>query len=124
MADAKPTPAQLCGQLYATLEALCAIGTGTGNSKLAELQPRVEVQRSPSKKIPGLLQEAAEHLLRARARGRDHVKAADELFRSIPDFLPANGRHLHSLDAAQVTQFREGYHQQMVKYAPTHTLQK
>ena len=122
MADAKPTPAHLCGQLYATLEALCAIGTG--NRKLADLQPREEAQRSPSKKIPGLLQDAAEHLLRARARGRDHVKVAEELFRSIPDFLPANGRHLHSLDAAQVTQFLEGYHQQMVKYAPTHTLQK
>lgn len=86
MPDARPSPGHLCGQLYATLRALRAVGAARW--KLEALRPYDKVRTSPSKFLPDLLDEAGRLLLKAHGRGNKYGAAAEELFRSIPDLLP------------------------------------
>ncbi|MEU0391403.1 hypothetical protein ABZ208_01185 [Streptomyces sp. NPDC006208] len=118
MPDARPSPGHLCGQLYATLRALRAVGAARW--KLEALRPYDKVRASPSKFLPDLLDEAGRLLLKAHGRGNKYGAAAEELFRSIPDLLPPRGRLPGYLDGRQRTAFDEGYAQQMTKCTDAH----
>ncbi|MFE4329091.1 hypothetical protein ACFRQM_06430 [Streptomyces sp. NPDC056831] len=118
MPDAQPSTAYRCGQLYATLHVLCSVGTG--DRKLDRQESRDKVLKRPEDNLNPPLREAAQYLIKARRRGADHGKAADELFRAIADFIPVNGKLPTSLGEGEKGEFTKGFHQQMAEYAPTH----
>lgn len=90
MAEEKPTTAYLCGQLYATLNVLCVISTRS--RRLESVLELRRVRNEPRNRLDAALAEAAQYLMKARSRGPQHIKAADELFRAITGLIPADGR--------------------------------
>jgi hypothetical protein len=118
MADDKPTTAFLCGQLYATLNTLCAIGTREQRPGSAYQYGRA--RKEPAGRLNVFLAEAARYLIRARRRGPQHAKAADELFRAIIDHMPADGRLPAYFHNGGHDEFDAGFRTQMDTYTAAH----
>ncbi|MDW8810754.1 hypothetical protein P1P68_39645 [Streptomyces scabiei] len=118
MTDERPTPAYLCGQLYATLHALRAVGerdralTNTKNLDKAALHP------GPS--LRDHLAQAGRHLLAAHARGPRYGKVATALFRALPDLLPPDGLLPQYLHGSRQDDFREGFRHQHGEHVVAH----
>lgn len=118
-ADARPAAAHLCGRLHTTLWALDAIraarppvGASSGQEESTARFPRAEIEQR--------LAAAGAHMIRAKGRGGDRAEAATEVFREIPELIPAVGlpqkrytnqetREFSSGAAAQLTACREKY---------------
>ncbi|MEV6385720.1 hypothetical protein AB0M31_40640 [Streptomyces sp. NPDC051773] len=118
MTTTQPSPAHLCGQLYATLHTLRAIGKR--DRQLANDSFLDRAKRHPGPQLREHLKKAGEHLLAARARGPKHGQAAGEVFRAIADFIPPSGRFPDYLDTKSQADFASGFHSQFGKYALTH----
>ena len=118
MADTQPSPAYLCGQLYATLHALQAIGKR--DRRLGNDSSLSRAKRHPGPQLREQLKKAGEQLLAARTRGPRHWQAASEMFRAIADFVPPSGRFPDSLDTKAQGDFASGFHSQFGKYAVAH----
>ncbi|MFJ5719924.1 hypothetical protein [Streptomyces sp. NPDC093149] len=118
MSEAQPSTAYRCGQLYATLHVLCSVGTG--DRALDKQEARDKVLKRPEEHLGPPLGKAAQYVMAARRKGSDRAKAADELFRAIVDFIPANGKLPAALGEGEKGEFTKGFHQQMAEYATTH----
>lgn len=122
MADTQPSPAYLCGQLYATLHTLQAIGKR--DRRLGNDSFLSQAKQHPGRVLREQLKKAGEQLLAARIRGPKHGKAAGEVFRAIADFVPPSGRLPDYLDTGSQLDFLSGYHTQSAAYAAHDTLMK
>lgn len=94
MATAKPSKAQLCGRLYATLAALQKLSAPGDNHSLGQPGASAKAAERPSDHMNGRLKEVIPYFLKARERG--HGEAAAALLRSVPDLLPP-GKSLPSV---------------------------
>ncbi|MGW0545860.1 hypothetical protein [Streptomyces altiplanensis] len=86
MATAKPSEAQLCGRLYATLAALQKLSAPGGNHSLGQPGASARAAERPFDRMNAYLEKMGPYFLKARGRG--HGEAAAALLRSIPDLLP------------------------------------
>ncbi|MFJ9676732.1 hypothetical protein ACIRP2_01545 [Streptomyces sp. NPDC101194] len=118
MSEPQPSTAYRCGQLYATLHVLRSVGTG--DRALDKQEARDKVQKRPEEHLGTPLSKAAQYVMAARRKGADRGKAADELFRAIADFIPANGKLPAALGEGEKEEFATGFHQQMAEYTPVH----
>ncbi|MFC9913585.1 hypothetical protein [Streptomyces sp. NPDC059862] len=74
-------------------------------------------KKQPSESLGKLLPSMANHLMRARKLGGDRWKAAVEVFRDIPDLLPAGQVPDKTMSPDKQRAFADGYDEQRSKYA-------
>ncbi|MEU7280992.1 hypothetical protein AB0A69_19735 [Streptomyces sp. NPDC045431] len=108
----------LCGQLYATLEALSVIGTGgAGMARPEEVRRAMQPPRTV---LLRHLRAVGEHLHLAVRRSPAHAEAAAEVFAAIPGFVPAGGLPAGNLGVAEAAEFTAGYEAQRSVYEEKH----
>ncbi|MBT2395442.1 hypothetical protein [Streptomyces sp. ISL-100] len=90
------------------------------NLKLAEAAYFDRAQQNPEEQLTYRLAKAAAHVSEARGRGGKYAKAADDFFRAIVDFIPADGRYPATLPSAQHGDFIRGFHNRLGEYEATH----
>ncbi|MFJ8647127.1 hypothetical protein ACIRNI_13510 [Streptomyces sp. NPDC093546] len=118
MSGGERTAPHLCGRLYATLEALCALGTG--GTWMARPEEVRKAMQPPRTVLLRHLRAVGEHLHLAVRRGPAHGEAAAEVFAAIPGFVPTGGLPAGNLGVAEAAEFTAGYEAQRAVYEEKH----
>ncbi|WP_329120321.1 hypothetical protein [Streptomyces sp. NBC_01353] len=120
MTDTSRSTAYLCGHLWAALHALRVISGRPDPAKMAGGRPLLDAQRFPHRELTQQLARAGERLCAAQRRGAGHAGAAAEIFRSIPDHLPADGKWPNGLEKADQEEFLRGFRTGLGQYETAH----
>ncbi|MFI2113095.1 hypothetical protein ACH489_01400 [Streptomyces rubiginosohelvolus] len=108
MANALPTDAYRCGQLYAVITALEKLASPNGRSALDLPGARAKAAKRPYDHLHKPLNRAVEFLMAARARRKG--TEAEALFLAIPALLPQTLNLPRSFGDTQQEQFGDGFH--------------
>ncbi|MFJ9109357.1 hypothetical protein [Streptomyces sp. NPDC102283] len=108
MANAQPTDAYRCGQLYAVITALEKLASPNGRSALDQPGTRARAAKRPYEFLHKPLNRAVEFLMAARVRRKG--AEAEALFLAIPGLLPDSLNLPRTLSDAQQEQFGDGFH--------------
>jgi hypothetical protein len=116
MGQSRQDVAELCGRLYATLEALERIGTGSGALGRPGAWQKV-ISNGPRDKFQRLLRHVGEQVHAAKAwHGEARSAAATELFRALPGFIPTGGIPTGNFGEEQREAFTRGHTAQRSAY--------
>jgi hypothetical protein len=115
LSDNGQSDAYLWGRLYAAALALEAIRTGNGDW-LGDQSKILKAVKSPRSTLAPHLRELANRLLEAKQKSAARGKAAAEVFKAIPELVPAKGQLPNTLGDTEAAQFLDGFHAQKRSY--------